>query len=142
MKLIYHAGSGTYFSAEDGVYVIDSDDLMNDPELSIANLIENGQARSLVLTDLEWRNCIAYSPRAMREEIDEMLEFSGTDDDRHALEWAMNVATDEQLNSVATYILDNDQMWIDYRVNIIDGVREGYRWYQADIISTTTGKGK
>ena len=128
MKLIYHAGSGTYFSAEDGVYVIESDDLI---ESSIADLVENRKAKPLQLTDLEWGNCIAYSPRAMREEIDEMMAFVTVDDeDRPALEWALNNATDEQLNNVATYILDDDGMWISYRSNIIDGVREGFRWTQ------------
>lgn len=130
MKLIYHVGSGTYFSAEDGVYVIESDDLI---ESSITDLIENGTAKPLVLTDLEWGNCIAYSPRAIREEIDEMMEFiSADDEDRQALEWAMNEATDEQLNNVATYILDDDQMWISYRANLIDGVREGFLWTLLD----------
>lgn len=130
MKLIYHAGSGTYFSAEDGVYVIESDDLV---ESSIADLVENGTAKPLVLTDLEWGNCISYSPRTIREEIDEMMEFVGPDDeDRQALEWAMNQATDEQLNNVASYILDDDQMWIGYRANLIDGVREGFLWTLLD----------
>ena len=131
MKLLYHAGTGTYFSAEDGVYVIDTEDLIEDPEFVADSLIANGKAKPLVLTDLEWGNCISYSPRTIREEIDEMMEFVGADDeDRPALEWAMNQATDEQLNSVASYILDDDQMWIGYRANLIDGVREGFRWTQ------------
>lgn len=137
MKLIYHAGTGTYFSAEDGVYLIDTEDLIEDPEFIADSLIANGKAKPLRLTDLEWGNCVAYSPRAMREEIDEMMAFVGaSDEDRPALEWALNDATDEQLNNVATYILDDDTMWISYRSNIIDGVREGFRWSQMKAVDS------
>lgn len=89
-------------------------------------LIENVRDN---LTDLTWGNTIAYSPSSIRTEIRESLweAYSDNNDDKEVLEWAEK-ATDNQLNEIAEYILQGNHIWERYTEDLIEGLREGYRW--------------
>lgn len=88
-------------------------------------LIENVRDN---LTDLTWGNTIAYSPNAIREEVRESLWEYYSDDEqlRPVLEW-VETASDEQLNEVASYILQNDEVWQSYSNSLLDGLIEGHK---------------
>lgn len=138
--MIFHAGTGTYFGlGDDDVYVIDPDkmtDEMND-ELDDtgempAEAIDSEACVSWEefmknMNDLTWSNCIAYSPTSIREELEETL--SDTYSGEEWLAWAEN-ASDDELNEVARYILSADDVWQNFTINLVEGLREGYRWSQ------------
>lgn len=123
---LIHAGTGTIIDANDGVYVVTvtADTIVGDDDDAMVTLaMSNG--KRLEITDLTWGNCVAYSPSAIREEIRESLsEYYG---DEEWLSWAEN-ATDDELNAVARYILSADDVWQNFSTNLVEGLREGYRW--------------
>ena len=125
---LIHAGTGTIINADDDVYIITvaegyepvSDD---DDDALVALALYKGTR--FQLNDLTWSNCVAYSPSSIREEIRESLsEYYG---DEEWLSWAEN-ATDDELNAVARYILSADDVWQNFSTNLVEGLREGYRW--------------
>jgi hypothetical protein len=73
---------------------------------------------------------VAFSPSSLRSEAEEALSqgFATDDDDIAYLTWTAEVATDEELSSVADYILNDDTMWNEYNTTVMDGMRQGYRW--------------
>lgn len=136
-RLIYHAGTGTYFDADDDVYIIDTKDLgeseleaLDDDDDSVLEfVVEDGRCSRFQYNDLTFGNTVAYSPSSIREEIRESLweRYSENEDDKTVLEWAEK-ATDKELDEIASYILQGDHIWTTYVDDLIDGLREGYRW--------------
>jgi hypothetical protein len=136
MKYIVHQASGTVFVADHCVIVdvpdevltsLDGDDYFDDD--TVCEYAET-HGKPINTTDLKWGNCIAYSPSAIREEILEGLR-DDYPDYKAALEWGLS-ATDDQLNEVASYIIQNDSVWETYKTDLLDGLREGLRWSQED----------
>lgn len=135
--IIYHAGTGTYFDAGDDVFIIDTKDLgeseieaLKDGDDSVLDfVVEDGRCSRYQHNDLTFGNTIAYSPSAIREEIRESLweSYSTNEDDRTVLEWAEK-ASDKELDEIASYILQGDHIWTTYVEDLIDGLREGFRW--------------
>lgn len=123
---LIHAGTGTIIDASDDVYVVTvtAETVVGDDDDAMVTLaMSNG--KRLELNDLTWGNCVAYSPSSIREEIRESLsEYYG---DEEWLSWAEN-ATDDELNAVARYILSADDVWQNFSTNLVEGLREGYRW--------------
>lgn len=125
---LVHAGTGTIINAHDDVYVVTLPE-EDDPEWfheddEIIDLATT-QGKRLELNDLTWGNTVAYSPTAIRTEVRESLgEYYP---DEPWLEWAEN-ATDDELNEVASYILQQDDVWQNFTINLVEGLREGYRW--------------
>lgn len=123
---LIHAGTGTIIDASDDVYVVTvtAETVVGDDDDAMVTLaMSNG--KRLEINDLTWGNCVAYSPSSIREEIRESLsEYYG---DEEWLSWAEN-ATDDELNAVARYILSADDVWQNFSTNLVEGLREGYRW--------------
>lgn len=130
-----HTGTNTIIDAMDGVFVLDTATLTAD-ELAVLDDDADSDIGELAIlkgkpyihTDLTWRNCVAYSPSSIREEIRESLweGYADNDKDRAVLEWAEN-ASDDDLNAVASYILSADDVWQNFTLNLVEGLREGYR---------------
>jgi|694.fasta_scaffold48106_6 hypothetical protein len=135
-KLIIHIGTGTIIDADECVIVdvekLDDHDtaLVNDGDDSDVVEIAGRLGKPLNLTDLSFRNTVAFSPSSLRSEAEEALSqgFATDDDDIAYLTWTAEVATDEELSSVADYILNDDTMWNEYNTTVMDGMRQGYRW--------------
>jgi hypothetical protein len=135
-KLIIHIGTGTIIDADECVIVdvekLDDHDtaLVNDGDDSDVVEIAERLGKPLNLTDLSFRNTVAFSPSSLRSEAEEALSqgFATDDDDIAYLTWTSEVATDEELSSVADYILNDDTMWNEYNTTVMDGMRQGYRW--------------
>jgi hypothetical protein len=104
--------------------------LVNDGDDSDVVEIAGRLGKPLNLTDLSFRNTVAFSPSSLRSEAEEALSqgFATDDDDIAYLTWTSEVATDEELSSVADYILNDDTMWNEYNTTVMDGMRQGYRW--------------
>jgi hypothetical protein len=135
-KLIIHIGTGTIIDADECVIVdverLDDHDtaLVNDGDDSDVVEIAGRLGKPLNLTDLSFRNTVAFSPSSLRSEAEEALSqgFATDDDDIAYLTWTAEVATDEELSGVADYILNDDTMWNEYNTTVMDGMRQGYRW--------------
>jgi hypothetical protein len=135
-KLVIHIGTGTIIDADECVIVdvekLDDHDtaLVNDGDDSDVVEIAGRLGKPLNLTDLSFRNTVAFSPSSLRSEAEEALSqgFATDDDDIAYLTWTSEVATDEELSSVADYILNDDTMWNEYNTTVMDGMRQGYRW--------------
>lgn len=123
---LVHAGTGTIIDASDDVYVVTvtADTVIGDDDDAVVTLaMSNG--KRLEINDLTWGNTVAYSPSAIRTEVRESL--SEYYPDEAWLSWAEN-ATDDELNEVASYILSADDVWQNFTINLVEGLREGYRW--------------
>jgi len=135
-KLVVNIGTGTIIDADECVIVdvekLDDHDtaLVNDGDDSDVVEIAGRLGKPLNLTDLSFRNTVAFSPSSLRSEAEEALSqgFATDDDDIAYLTWTAEVATDEELSSVADYILNDDTMWNEYNTTVMDGMRQGYRW--------------
>ena len=135
-KLVIHIGTGTIIDADECVIVdvekLDDHDtaLVNDGDDSDVVEIAGRLGKPLNLTDLSFRNTVAFSPSSLRSEAEEAISqgFATDDDDIAYLTWTAEVATDEELSSVADYILNDDTMWNEYNTTVMDGMRQGYRW--------------
>jgi hypothetical protein len=46
--------------------------------------------------------------------------------DEAFIDWALS-ASDDELNAVASYILNADEVWQNFTLNLVEGLREGYR---------------
>lgn len=123
---LVHAGTGTIIDASDDVYVVTvtADTVIGDDDDAVVTLaMSNG--KRLEINDLTWGNTVAYSPTAIRTEVRESLcEYYP---DEEWIAWAEN-ATDDELNEVASYILQQDGVWQNFTISLVEGLREGYRW--------------
>lgn len=135
-KLVVHIGTGTIIDADECVIVdverLDDHDttLVNDGDDSDVVEIAERLGKPLNLTDLSFRNTVAFSPSSLRSEAEEALSqgYATDDDDIAYLTWTAKVATDDELSGVADYILNDDTMWNEYNTTVMDGMRQGYRW--------------
>jgi hypothetical protein len=135
-KLVVHIGTGTIIDADECVIVdvekLDDHDtaLVNDGDDSDVVEIAGRLGKPLNLTDLSFRNTVAFSPSSLRSEAEEAISqgFATDDDDIADLTWTAEVATDDELSGVADYILNDDTMWNEYNTTVMDGMRQGYRW--------------
>ena len=134
-KLVVHIGTGTIIDADECVIVdvekLDDHDtaLVNDGDDSDVVEIAERIGTPLNLTDLTYRNTVAFSPSALRSEAEEQLSQGyATDDSIAYLTWTAEVATDDELNEVAGYILNDDTLWGEYNTTVMDGMRQGFAW--------------
>ena len=134
-KLVVHIGTGTIIDADECVIVdvekLDDHDtaLVNDGDDSDVVEIAERIGTPLNLTDLTFRNTVAFSPSALRSEAEEQLgQGYATDDSIAYLTWCAEVATDDELNEVAGYILNDDTLWGEYNTTVMDGMRQGFAW--------------
>lgn len=74
--------------------------------------------------DLEWWNCIAYSPQALREEAE--VSLTNSRGDAEVMRWAMNVASNDDLAVATHFILNSDAVWADYNDNVVEGLTVAY----------------
>jgi len=136
-KLVIHIGTGTIIDADECVILdvdkLDEHDtfLVDGDDADIVGVAER-LGKPLNLTDLTYRNTVAFSPSSLRSEAEEALSqgFATDDDDIAYLTWVLEVATDDELNGVADYILNDDTMWNEYNTTVMEGMRQGYKWHK------------
>lgn len=130
-RYIVHAGTGTIIDADDGVYLIDTEILTPDNTAIVENadeteIVELAQRIGQPINDLTYGNVIAFSPSAIRTEIRESL-WEAFPDDHELLEWAESLP-DNELNDIASFILQDDSLWDRYPEIVMDGLRQGRAW--------------
>ena len=76
--------------------------------------------------DLTYANSIAFSVKALREEITDRLD-SGYASDEYKFAKEL---TDDQLNELGQYILSSDYLWNVYSEELVSGIRN----YASDIM--------
>ena len=138
MNFIVHGGTGTVVNADECVIVnvpdavleaMSGDDYFDDAQVLSMALVAG---RNLQVNDLTYGNTMAFSPEALREEARALLDagFASDESRRDAFSWCANIATDDQLNQVASYILDDDDLWRTFRTSVIDGLLQGLAWHK------------
>jgi hypothetical protein len=139
-KLVVHIGTGTIIDADECV-IVDTDKFDDHDEARMSGddyfddtaVVEIAEriGTPLNLTDLTFRNTVAFSPSALRSEAEEQLSQGyATDDSIAYLTWTAEVATDDELNEVAGYILNDDTLWGEYNTTVMDGMRQGFAWFK------------
>lgn len=131
-KIIYHKGTDTYFGLDDDVVVIDLDLI---PEPIDAEVMDSEGheiavywGKPLRLNDMDNGNTMSFSPTALREEAEYHLTsgaYTEDDEDWKVLQWACS-ASDDELNEVAGYILNGDDIWTMWKSEFWEGIREGF----------------
>lgn len=133
MKIIYHKGTGTWFASDEAV-VIDTDllpegtdDLIDLLEIEGDEIAER-YGRHL-FADVTSGNAIHFTPSALREEANAKLNsgaFTSDAQDEMILEWVSTQASDEELNNIAHWVLDNDEVWSWFNDQFWQGITEHY----------------
>lgn len=80
------------------------------------------------MNDMTTYNTISFAPSATREEAVALLESENYADEeqRKQLEWVAHEATDDQLNLIASYILDGDEIWAYYASELRNAIDWAY----------------
>lgn len=139
MKYIVHHGTGTIISADECVIVNVTDEMADamsgddyfDDQLVLDLAHETGQA--IQANDLKYGNTMAFSPSALREEAECILDagiYSEDESWHEAMKWCIETATDDHLDAVASYILDDDDLWTTYRRSVTEGLLQGLIWHK------------
>jgi hypothetical protein len=137
MKLIIDAVTGTILNAE-GCYIVEEKDILGEDlsDSEISALAERvGKSVQKMGTDTGWgdnsyRYSVSYSPLSLKDEADSLIEggvFVKEDSAYWALQWAMNEATQEQLEDISSYIMEHDSVWNDFRDNLLEGIMWLYK---------------
>lgn len=130
MKYIVHQGTGTVIAADECIIVdvpnvlletLSGDDYFD--EVRICEYADT-HGKPINTTDLTWSNTVAYSPFAIRDEIRESLmeNYEG----EGFIDWGL-AASDDDLSAVASFILSADDVWTNYTLNLVEGLRWGYK---------------
>lgn len=132
-NLIIHIGTGTIINADECVLLRATDEQAS--ELEEHELIDLAQAngKPINTTDLKWGNVIAYSPMALRDEALATIDEGYADGDdglRETLSYVVNIATDDELEEIASYILNADDVWDSYRSNLIEGAKWAFEQHK------------
>lgn len=133
MKLIVHAGTGTVINADDDVYVIETDSLTD----ADTNLIEdgndteiaevakrNGRRISSPELELTYRNSVAFTPTALRQEVQENT-FVSKKLVRGVESW-LDTATDKEFDAVADRIMNDELLWQHYCEIVADAINQTF----------------
>lgn len=140
--LIYHPGTGTYFDADDSVFIVNTLQLSEDDRKALGDgdesvlddAVNNGNGKRFSVNDMTYGNVISYSPSSIRLEVRESLKYKMDESYKEMLDWAENGASDDDLNAVAEYVLSSDDIWVAFHENLIDGLRWGHdEWKQGNL---------
>ena len=135
MKLIIHAGTGTIIPADEClvVTITDDDDLLEDHEI-----VERAEEDGLPISELLSSNTMSFSPLALREEARELLGGGGyyepddTSEEAEAIRWCAYIATNDELNEIGHWIMNDDDLWQTYRTSFTEGIRWGHNRSKGD----------
>lgn len=141
MKLIVNLETGEVSDAKDCV-MIDTDIHLTEKEIESLDgndffedkiIFDIAKQRGMRIpgNDLTWGNTIAFSPTALREEAEALINggyFQHDEESLHlkAMEWVSEIATDADLEPIAGYILSNDNVWVFYKEALMDGIYDRY----------------
>lgn len=131
-KLIIHLGTGTILDADDGVVVLNTDLIANDDDFDIddeSSIIQMAElygkpVNTELPADTNYGNIISFSPSSLREEARELLglgKYAHDEEINDALSFMAFLATDEELQITANYILNDDSLWNEYTPSIVSG---------------------
>lgn len=137
MKLIIDAVTGTILNTE-GCYFVDEKDILGEDlsDSEIGALAQRvGKSVQQMGLDTGWgdnkyRYSVSYSPLSIKDEADAYLVggvYTKEDSVYWALQWVINEATQEQLESISDYIVGYDSIWDDFRVHLLDGIMWLYK---------------
>ena len=135
MKLIVHAGTGTIIDADDGVFLIDTDVIHDE---ALGKLLEDGDESDVVAIaknkgrrisgeeiEMTYRNCVAFTPAALRYEVKEN-DFVGKNIGEEAAKW-VETASAHALDKVAELIMGDELLWEHYTNIVTEAITAVYK---------------
>lgn len=135
MKLIVHAGTGTIIDADDGVYLIDTDSIHDEALASLLEDADESEVVDIAVTkgrrlnsetlEMTHRNVVAFSPTALRYEVEENLSVASQLGDTIA-QWA-RTANAIELDKVAEFIMNDELLWEHYTNIVADAIKAVYK---------------
>lgn len=138
MKLIVHRGTGTVIDADDGVYVIDTDAIKDE---AIIKLLEDGDESDVVEVavmngtkitgddmEMNWRNCMAFTPSSLRQEVEEN-PFVSKKLAEGVTDWLKNAGHIE-FEQIADQILNDELIWQHYCDIVAEAINEVFNQSQ------------
>jgi hypothetical protein len=129
-KLIIDTQTGTILNIEH-CYVIDANDL-SENDFTCAELQavadRSGVSISTMGRDTGWGDnkysyTVSYSPKSIHDECLMFLEgeiYDETDREWYAVKWVLETATQEQIEDLSSSIMDSDNVWNEYRSNLME----------------------
>lgn len=81
--------------------------------------------------DLHYNNCLPLTPIALRQEFIELpdllpdVEVEGVSDIKDAFAWGASM-TDEQCSLLSDYVQQDDELWTQWRVSVVDALQWMY----------------
>lgn len=139
--LVIDAQTGTILNAEHCYVVKDvPEQIAEGADSEIAEFAKfYGKSLSEIGQDTGWgdnkyRFTVSYSPNSLRDEADAMLDseiYEHIDEPEDSgkckslLEWVKNEASDKELEEVAYWIMNADQVWNGFQNNVL----ESLYWY-------------
>lgn len=130
----------------DGLRMVEFSDLPEDAKMTLISgdpaEVGTQYGKTINDTDVNFSNSIAYSPSAVREEVEVIKELGINWIAPEEIDWVLNNATDDDLDDVACYVLASDDVWIDYRSNLCEGIRWKYDLMQEALQDSSTDESK
>jgi hypothetical protein len=81
--------------------------------------------------DLHYNNCLPLTPIALRQEFIELpellpdIQVAGVEDIKDAFAWGASL-TDEQYAYLSDYIQQDDALWAQWRMSVVDALQWMY----------------
>lgn len=81
--------------------------------------------------DLHYNNCLPLTPLALRQEFIELPELlpdsqvAGVEDIKEVFAWGASL-TDEQYEYLSDYIQQDDELWAQWRISVVDALQWMY----------------
>lgn len=149
-RLIVDAQTETILGIEH-CYILTIDDLSEEDQQTLLDINEDSGADDEIVVemakkqgvkvtdigdqtgwgDLSYSNAVAYSPLSLRDEANTLLDGGMYDDDdeesiriTEMLKWVDQKATDEQLDELSQYIMQDDSVWNGYKNNFVGNLME------------------
>ena len=144
-KFIVHAGTGTIIEASEClIFDIEKMTDAEQAQLTGDDYFDDGYVVSLaeqygvpvntsLPADTNYGNIISFAPSALREEAQEILGSGKYGKDlavNDALAFVAYIATDEELQLVSSYILNDDALWAEYVPAVVSGALWGELEYR------------
>ena len=74
--------------------------------------------------DMTLSNTLSYSPSTIVEEAEAMLDMGYSEEDTAVLRWITEKATKDDLDLIASYILNGDYIWEVWKNELWEAMRQ------------------
>ena len=129
-KLIIDTQTGTILNIEH-CYIVEAKELSED-DFTCSELQEVADRAGISIStmgrdtgwgDNKYSYAVSYSPKSIHDECLMFLDggiYDETDREWHAVKWVLETATQEQVEDLSSSIMSHDNVWNEYRSNLME----------------------